>query len=96
MATRQFPRKYSAALQLRDLSKKHPNPSVEAERTKRNGCRLGRIADPWQVLFCFSFRNSLRDVRKFAEGSKRFVTGGMDAAGVLAICLTGRDGTSIH
>ena len=34
MATRQFPRKYSAALQLRDLSKKHPNPSVEAERTK--------------------------------------------------------------
>ena len=34
-----------------------------------------------------SFRDSLRDVRSFAEGSKRFVTGGMDAAGVLAICL---------
>ena len=29
----------------------------------------------------------MRDVRKLAEGSKRFVTGGMDAAGVLAICL---------
>ena len=42
----------SPCLQLRDLSKRQPNPSVEAERTKRNGYRLGRIADPWQVLLC--------------------------------------------
>ena len=36
------------------------------------------------------------DIRSFAEGSKKLVTIGMDVAGVLAICLTGRDGTSIH
>ncbi|MBP3593483.1 MAG: hypothetical protein J6J44_03065 [Lachnospiraceae bacterium] len=36
------------------------------------------------------------DIRSFAEGSKKLVTIGMDAAGVLSICLTGRDGTSIH
>ena len=41
-------------------------------------------------LIILSFRNSLRDVRKLAEGSKRFVTGGMDVAGVLAICLKRR------
>ena len=33
---------------------------------------------------------SCSDVRNFAEDSKRLVTGGMDADGVLAICLTWR------
>ena len=33
---------------------------------------------------------SCSDVRSFAEDSKRRVTGGIDAAGVLAICLTWR------
>ena len=31
------------------------------------------------------------DVRSFAEDSKRSVTGGMDTAGVSAICLTWRE-----
>ena len=37
----------------------------------------------------------MRDILKFAEDSKRFVTGGMDAAGVLAICLKRREGSSL-
>ena len=51
---------------------------------------LGGLQTPGRFSSVLSFRNSLRDVRKFAEGSKRFVTGGMDAVGVLAICLKRR------
>ena len=46
---------------------------------------------PGRSSSALSFRDSLRDIRKLAEGSKRFVTGGMDAAGVLAICLKRRE-----
>jgi len=44
---------------------KSRNHRVEAERTKRNGCSFGRIADPLQVLF-YSF------VPGFFEGRSEF------------------------
>ena len=51
----------------------------------------GGLQAPGRSSSVLSFRDSFRDVRKLAEGSKRFVTGGMDVFLLLATCLRRRE-----